>query len=304
MEKREPNLLALTLPELTTQANKIRHDFLGNKLELCSILNAKSGSCKEDCKFCAQAYKYQLDTPVYLLKSKQEIIAAATRAKAIGAERFGIVTSGNRLTSRELETVIAAIREIKKNLDIGICASLGALTRADLRKLKAAGLTRYHHNLETSPNFYPQIVSTHTFEERVDTVKAAKQAGLEVCSGGIIGMGETWQDRLALAYLLKGLNVDSVPINFLIPIKGTPLAKLKPISFEDALRVLAIFRIILKDKTIKIAAGRETVLKDMQAQGFMAGANGMIIGGYLTVQGQELNQDYKLIGEVKQLWEE
>ena len=304
MEKNQLVFLESSLGELIAQANKIRREFIGRKLELCSILNAKSGSCSEDCKFCAQSHKYKLNTPVYPLKTKQEIVAAAVRAKAIGAQKFGIVTSGNRLTPRELDIIVSAIVEIKNTLDISICGSLGALTRADLEKLKQAGLTRYHHNLETSRNFYPQIVSSHSFEERVATVKAAKEAGLEVCSGGIIGMGETWQDRLDLAYLLRELNVDSVPINFLIPIKGTPLGNLQPINYEDALRALCIFRIILKDKVVKIAAGRETVLKDCQAQGFMAGANGMIIGGYLTVQGQELSQEYKLIDEIKKLWQE
>ncbi|MCF7908065.1 MAG: biotin synthase BioB [Candidatus Omnitrophica bacterium] len=290
------------LSELLIQANKIRQKFLGQELELCSILNAKSGSCGEDCKFCAQSHKHRIDISTYPLKTKQEIIAAAKAAKAIGAKKFGIVTSGNRLTAEELAVIISSIVEIKDNFDITVCGSLGALPKSDLEKLKQSGLVRYHHNIETSENFYPRIVSTHSFKERVDTIKAAKEVGLEVCSGGIVGMGESWQDRFDMAYILKELNADSVPINFLVPIKGTPLESIKPITYEDAIRTICIFRIILKDKIIKIAAGRETILKDHQSQGFMAGANGMLIGGYLTVKGQKPKEDYKLIKQIEDLW--
>ncbi len=168
--------------------------------------------------------------------------------------------------------------------------------------LKDAGLSRYHHNIETSENFYPQVVSTHSFQERINTIRLAKEVGLEVCSGGIIGMGETWPDRIDMAYTLKKLNVDSVPLNFLVPIVGTGFESLEPISAEAALRTVAIFRIILKDKVIKIAAGRESILKNHQAQGFRAGANGMLIGGYLTIKGKSIEEDYRLIKEIESLW--
>ena len=168
--------------------------------------------------------------------------------------------------------------------------------------LKEAGLVRYHHNIETSPNFYKKIVSTHSFKERIRTIEAAKAVGLEVCSGGIIGMGETWPDRLNMALILKKLGVDSIPLNFLVPIKGTPLEKTKSITVSDAIRTIAIFRIILKDKAIKVAAGRESVLGDFQSLGFMAGANGMLIGGYLTVKGRSIEEDYKLIRQIKEVW--
>lgn len=163
---------------------------------------------------------------------------------------------------------------------------------------------RYHHNIETSENFYPRIVSTHSFKERIDTIRLAKEVGLEICSGGIVGMGESWQDRLDMACILRDLEVDSVPINFLVPIKGTPLGSVEPITYNDAIRTICIFRIILKDKIIKIAAGREVILKDLQNQGFMAGANGMLIGGYLTVKGQRLEEDYRLIEQIRSLWKE
>jgi biotin synthase len=297
------DLLKLSLPELIAMADKTRRECAGRRLEICSILNAKSGLCCEDCKFCAQSSHHSTGALEYSLKEREEIVKAAWDAKKIGAEKFGIVTSGNRLNYKEIESIAEAIREINHKVGISVCASLGALTKDDFKVLKDAGLTRYHHNIETSRRFYPHVVTTHTFQERLDTIRAAKEAGLEVCSGGIIGMGETWQDRIDMAALLRDLDVDSVPINLLMPIKGTPFESLKPICCNDAIRAISIFRIILKDKVIKIAAGRETVLKDFQGLGFLAGANGMLIGGYLTVKGRDVKDDYELIREIGRLWE-
>lgn len=295
-------LLTTPLEQLISRANEVRKNSIGARLELCNILNARSGLCSEDCKFCAQSAKHGTDVPVYPLKDKATIVESAQNAKAIGAEKFGIVTSGNRLTDQELNVVAQAISQIKDEVGITVCASLGALEKAQLEFLKKAGLSRYHHNIETSRRFYPQIVSSHSFDERINTINSAKEVGLEVCSGGIIGMGETWQDRIDMAYTLKELDTDSVPINILVPVKGTPLESVEPISSEDAIRTICIFRIILKDKTIKIAAGRESTLKDSQVKGFMAGANGMLIGGYLTVKGASLETDYALIEEIKRAW--
>ncbi len=297
-------LLKASLEKLVSRANEVRKDYIGTKLELCSILNARSGLCSEDCKFCAQSARHCTDVLVYPLKGKDEIVEAAQHAKAIGAEKFGIVTSGNRLTRREVDVVAQAISEIEDKVGIAVCGSLGAMEKPQLEFLKEAGLSRYHHNIETSRRFYPEIVSTHSFEERIITINSAKEVGLEVCSGGIIGMGETWADRIDMAYTLKELDVDSIPINILIPIKGTPLEAAEPISLEDVIRTICIFRIILKDKIVKIAAGRETALKDLQVKGFAAGANGMIIGGYLTVKAAELETDYALIKEIKRVWTE
>lgn len=296
------SLLKLPLDELILRSNKIRKDFVGNKIELCNIINAKSGLCNEDCKFCAQSARYPTGISTYPLKDKDQILKAARYAKEIGAERFGIVTSGNRLNYREIEIIAKALSQIKKEVEIETCASLGTLERPQLEILKAAGLSRYHHNIETSSRFYPRIVSTHSFNQRIATIKAAKEAGLQVCSGGIIGLGELWQDRIEMAYLLKELEVDSIPINFLIPIKGTPLETMEPISCSDAIRTICIFRIILKDKIIKIAAGRESILKDFQGLGFLAGANGMLIGGYLTIKGRSMEEDFKLVKEINRLW--
>ena len=304
MERREIEaLLELPLPELIASADKVRAEEAGSRIELCNILNAKSGMCPEDCKFCAQSARHNTDASTYQLKTKGEMLDAARRAKEIGAERFDIVTSGNALTKEEVSSIAEAVSEITRDIGIKMCASLGRLDEECLALLKKAGLSRYHHNIETSPRYYPKIVTTHSFDERLSTIRAAKKAGLEVCSGGIIGMGEQWQDRIDMALILKELDVDSIPINILVPIKGTAFENVKPLSPIDAVRTIAVFRIILKNKIIKIAAGRESALKDFQAMAFMAGANGMLIGGYLTIRGRAVEDDLKLVEEVERAWQ-
>jgi biotin synthase len=298
------SLVDRPLIELLAMANQVRREYIGSEFELCSIINAKSGRCSEDCKFCAQSGKHHADIATYPLKSKEEIVEAAKKAGQIGAGRFGIVTSGNRLSDKEFDTIIPAVREIRDTVGIDVCGSLGALSKEQLAGLKQAGLSRYHHNIETSQRFYPQIVTTHKFTARIETIRAAKEAGLEVCSGGIIGMGESWADRIDMAVLLAELDVDSVPINLLVPVKGTALESAEQINCADAIRTICIFRIILKEKTIKIAAGRETVLKDFQAMAMCAGANGMLIGGYLTMAGRDPAEDLRLVKEIERLWNE
>jgi biotin synthase len=298
------NILSMPMEDLLALAGKMRREGTGSRLEVCGIINAKSGKCSEDCKFCAQSAHYNTSVQEYPLKSCNQIVEAAKEAKRAGAKRFGIVTSGNRLTREELEVVVGAVRSIRDDVGISPCASLGALNDEEFGLLKSAGLTRYHHNIETSERFYSSIVSTHEYSERVNTVKAARRAGLEVCSGGILGLGENWRDRVDMALLLKKLDVDSVPLNFLVPIKGTPLEGSGSVSPIDAIRTIAIFRIVLKDKTIKVVAGRESILKDFQGMMFAAGANGMMVGGYLTVAGRSVEDDHALIGEIKRLWNE
>ncbi|MBI5554566.1 MAG: biotin synthase BioB [Elusimicrobia bacterium] len=295
-------LLQLPLTELISQSNQVRKKEAGAQIELCNIINAKSGQCSEDCKFCAQSACHQTEVQTYALKEKNEILAAAQQAKDMGAERFDIVTSGNTLTANEVKIIAEVIAEIRAKIGIKMCSSLGKLSKKSLALLKAAGLSRYHHNIETSPGYFPNIVSTHTFTERLSTIQAAKSAGLEVCSGGIIGLGESWADRIDMALLLKELDITSIPINILVPIKGTPLENISPLSCLDAIKTIALFRIILGNKIIKIAAGRESILKDFQAMAFMAGANGMLIGGYLTIRGREIKEDWNLVREVEKLW--
>lgn len=293
-------LIKTPLTELIKIADEIKRKFIKKEFEVCSIINAKSGLCAEDCKFCAQSSKYKTSVTGYPLVEIKEIYKSAKKAKKNGAKKFGIVTSGDRLSEEEINKIIKAIVLIRENIEIEVCASLGSLEKTHLQKLKKAGLKRYHHNIETSAAFYKKIVSSHKFNDRLKTIRNAKDAGLEVCSGGIIGMGERWIDRISMAELLAELDVDSVPINVHVPIPGTPLEKNKPINCLDVIRTIAIFRIILKDKIIKMAAGRETVLKDFQALCFMAGANGMLIGGYLTIKGRKIEDDKKLINDLMQ----
>ncbi len=297
------SLLKLPLPDLVSHANRVRAEHAGSKVELCNIMNAKSGACAEDCKFCAQSGRHATGAAVYPLKTKQEMLEQAHKAREIGAHRFDIVTSGDALTRKEVELIAEAVCEIRSRVGIEMCASLGTLSPDDFALLKNAGLSRYHHNIETSRRFFPSIVTTHTYDDRVRTIRAAKAAGLQVCSGGIIGLGETMEDRIDMAFELRDLGVDSIPVNVLVPIKGTVLENQPPLSPSQAIQTIAIFRIILRDKIIKIAAGRESALKDHQALAYMAGANGMLIGGYLTVRGRSVADDWKLVSEVEKMWE-
>ena len=294
-------LLSMPFEELMTLANRVRKEGVGTRLETCGVINAKSGRCGEDCRFCAQSAHHSENITTYELKDPDEIVAAAIEVGRSGASRFGIVTSGNRLTRDEIDLVAVAVRRIKE-AGIVPCASLGALDEDAFCTLRDAGLSRYHHNIETSERFYPSIVTTHGYDERISTIKEAKRTGLEVCSGGIIGLGENWDDRLDMALLLKELEVDSVPLNFLIPIAGTPMAGAEQVSPLEALRTIALFRVIMEDTDVRAAAGRESVLKDFQSMIYMAGANGMMVGGYLTIAGRSVEDDQALVEEVRKLW--
>ncbi|HBF11290.1 biotin synthase [Thermotoga neapolitana DSM 4359] len=272
-----------------------------SRLDICSIVNAKSGICDQDCKFCAQSSLYNTGVKRYPLLDEESILEKAKEAEKMGAVRFGIVTSGKRPTRDELLKIASIIEFLKVTTSLRICASLGTLEKDELSYLKDHGLDRYHHNLETSPGFFQNICTTHTFYDRVKTVENAKSIGLEVCSGGIFGVGESFEDRLELARILKDLEVDSVPINFLIPIKGTPFENFPELDVVERIKTIAAFRIVLGENvTIKIAAGREK-LGDFQALAFFAGANGMIVGGYLTVKGRSYDDDRKLVEGLKEL---
>jgi len=294
-----------TLPcrELMARALETKLARRGKNLSLCAIINAKSGQCSEDCRFCTQSVHFKTDTPVYPLKTAEEIIAAARQAKEDGASHFSIVTSGRGITDRLLPAVADIIAAIKDQVDIAVCASLGIASRQDLQVLKQAGLSRYHHNLETSREFFPGIVTTHTFDERIATIEAARQAGLEVCAGGIIGLGESEADRISLAVTLAELRVQSVPLNILIPLAGTPLAQSKPLAIEEILRAIALFRLILPDAALRLAAGRESALHDFLSSAFMAGADGMMIGGYLTQRGRSAEMDRQFVQAIRDLWQ-
>lgn len=295
-------LRTLSCRELMQRALDVKLAQRGRKISLCSIINAKSGNCSEDCRFCTQSAHYRTKTPVYPLKPAEEIVAAACQAKEDGATHFSIVTSGKEVTAALLPRICEIIKAIRDQVDISVCASLGLATREDFLHLKAAGLSRYHHNLETSKEFFPRVVTTHSFAQRVDTIKAAQESGLEVCAGGIIGLGENEDDRLSMALTLAELGVDSVPLNILMPLPGTPMEKIAPLSINEILRAIALFRLILPNIPLRLAAGRESALGDFLGTAFMAGADGMMVGGYLTQRGRSPETDRLFIDAVRRLW--
>jgi biotin synthase len=292
----------LALPELMTRALECKLSRRGRQVSLCSIINAKSGKCSEDCRFCVQSAHYHTDAPVYPLKGREEVVAAAREAKRIGATRFSLVTSGRGPNRAELLRVAELVATIRAEVGIQVCASLGILDRQGFLLLKQAGLSRYHHNLETSREFFPRVVTTHGFDERVATIRAAQEADLEVCAGGIFGLGESEADRISMALTLKELAVTSVPLNVLIPLPGTPLAGMPALGVNEIIRTFALYRLILPDLPIRLAAGRESTLGDFLGLAFMAGVDGMMIGGYLTQRGRLPEEDNRFVSAIKQIW--
>lgn len=286
------------LEDLLYAAYRIRKCFRGEEIDFCSIINAKSGRCSEDCKFCAQSAHHHTSVNEHPLIDDDKILEGAVAAKEAGACRYGIVTSGRGIREAESERICAALKQIAKQVGINRCASLGSLTPDMIRQLKEAGLTRYHHNLETSENFFPQVCSTHSYQERLDTVRLVKQAGLELCCGGIFGLGEDMDDRLDLAFTLRELGVDSVPLNFLVPISGTPLEAQPPLTPREILKIIALYRFILPDKDIKVCGGREANLRDLQSWIYYAGANGSLLGNYLTTTGKPAAEDLQMIKDL------
>jgi biotin synthase len=279
---------------LIASANAVRDHFSGKTVGLCSIVSAKSGACSEDCAFCAQSSKSRAVIDVYPLLQKEKIIDKAVEAKKSGIKRFSLVTSGRTISEKDLASVADIVSDVKK-LGLLPCASLGLLKKDALLLLKAAGLDRYHHNLETSEGFFSQICTTHSYSDKMKTIRAAKAAGLSVCSGGIFGMGETWLDRIEMAFALKKLGVEAVPINFLVPIKGTALGDKGLLHPFDALKIISLFRYILPEREVRVCGGRLQVLGEFHSLVFAAGADGMITGNYLTTSGRIPEDDLKLI---------
>ena len=276
--------------------DRIRDKFKGENVKICSIVNAKSGRCVEDCSFCAQSSSFKTDAPETELMSVEEMVAAAKEAEAFGANEFSIVASGTKMDDRqELDKVIEAVRRIKAETKLETCCSLGLMELDDLKELKAAGLDRCHHNLETAASFFNKIVTTHTYEDEVKAVQNAKEAGLQVCVGGIFGMGETFAQRVELAFSIRELGTQSLPINFLKPIDGTGLDHLETIEYYDALKTIALLRLVLPKIDLFVCGGREEVMTDKQEQLFSAGANGILGGNYLTTKGQDPKRDIEMI---------
>ncbi|MBP7765525.1 MAG: biotin synthase BioB [Deltaproteobacteria bacterium] len=279
-------------------ASEIREHFKGKAIILCGIANAKSGKCSEDCAFCAQSSRHAAEVPIYPLKSAREIVAAALSARRDGAEFFSIVTSGRRIASqKEWKEIFKAVDGMNR-IGIRPCASLGMIDTIRARELKNAGLFRYHHNLETARSFFKNICTTHDYEENLATVRAAKEAGLSVCSGALFGMGEGITHRIELAATLAGLGVDSVPVNLLHPIKGTPLAHMPLLPPLEVLMTLAVYRFMLPDKDIKLCGGKEKTLRQLLPLGIIAGANSLMTGNYLTTTGRDSRLDHEMIADL------
>ncbi len=282
------------LDELRLAANDLRTRFCGNSFDLCTIINGKSGSCSEDCKYCAQSAHYCTDIHEYPLMEAGTVLKEALYNEIKGVLRFSIVTSGRCLNDREVDMITEVYSTLSKNCSMSLCASHGLLTFEQLKKLKASGVIRYHNNLETSRRYFPEICTTHRYEDKIRTIKDAVKAGLDVCSGGIMGLGESVEDRIDMAIELRNLGIRSVPINLLNPIKGTPTEGFPPITAGEAERIVATFRFILPDASIRMAGGR-SLLRDNGKSLFLSGANAAITGDMLTTSGTGISEDIEML---------
>lgn len=287
------------VPYLAAAANEVRTRFKGNKVEACALTNAKSGACSEDCKFCTQSAHFKTDSPIYSLIGVERMVEQAKDAEAAGATEFCIVTSGwGQTIEKDFETIVEAVRRIAKETTLMVDCSLGFMTPEQVARLKEAGLFRNNHNLEACQSHFDKVVSTHTYMDRVNHVQMVQEYGIHPCSGGILGMGETPVQRLELAFELKKIKADCVPLNILNPRAGTPFAHLQPIPPMEIIKTIALFRLILPHSTIKIAGGREVNLRDLQAMAMGAGANGLILGNYLTTLGRNSEQDLQMLRDL------
>jgi len=292
---------AKLLATLANCANTITRRFNGDLIDIETLINAKSGRCPEDCSFCAQSSFYDNnsnDINKYPLLAKEVILQQAKKAKEQGATSFCLVCAYRSPPNKDFEQICDTIDAIKKDVDIDVNVSLGFMTRDRARKLKSLGVKRYNHNLEACESYFPRICKTHGFADRVNTARIVKEEGLELCCGGIIGMGESTRQRLELAFSIKSLNPDEVPINILIARKGTPLADIYPLDAMDAIKTIAVWRFIMPKTILKIAGGREVILKDKERLALKAGANGIITGGYLTTGGNKPDTDIAMIKDI------
>ncbi len=285
------------LDALCDAADRIRQIKAGDNVDACSIVNARSGLCGEDCRWCAQASRHNTGCKTYNAIDSQEVMKAARENERVGIRRFSLVTSGKRVSEHDLPAFLDMYRRLNAETSLYLCASMGLLSEGQMHELREAGVKRYHCNLETSAEFFPTLCSTHTSEEKKQTIRAARKAGLQVCSGGIIGMGESMAHRIDLAFELRELDVDSVPINILEPIKGTPLENQPLISEEEIIRTVAIFRFILPDKTLRFAGGRKRLSHTSMARILRGGMNGVLMGDMLTSIGNGVEEDKELFKE-------
>ena len=288
------------LEELIEIANKITRENFDNKVEACSIISAKTGKCRENCKYCSQSIHNHAEIECHPLLDVETVKKAALSARENGATRFCIVTSGRKPTDSDFEKILEMIKAVASIDGIHCCASLGLLSKEQIKKIKEAGVERFNHNINTSKNYHSKICTTHDFEDRVNTVKMIKEAGMEACCGVIIGMGETREDRIDMALSLKELNPKTVPINILNPIKGTPLEGYEDkIDEEEVLKTICIFRMILPHALLRYAGGRTSRLShDNQKRGMLAGINSVLVGNYLTTAGSKADEDKKMFKEL------
>lgn len=293
-------LLHLPEAELLPSATALREHFFGNKVEACYIINAKSGNCNMNCKFCSQSGFNTTDIEHYPLKSSDDLAAIVESWEPYPVGRCGIVTSGGALTDADVEKLAQFIeaRVAAGKTHPQICGSLGRLKHHALERLKAAGMTRLHHNLETNESFYPSVCTTQQWRDRLDTVHQAIEHGLSVCCGGLFGLGETWEDRISFAIELRSEGIRNIPMNFLIPHPGTPMAGRPIMPPEEALRIIALFRHLIPNATLRICGGRVSVLKERQRDMFAAGANAFMTGNYLTVAGAAVEQDLAMLRDL------
>ena len=292
------------LESLCSAADEIRDHFCKNGFDICTIINGKSGHCSENCKFCSQSAHYHTTSDTYALVDTDEIVRQAKYNADRGVLRFSIVTSGRCLSDTEIDQVCQSIRSIKANVDIDICASMGLLTKEQFCKLKEAGVTRIHNNLETSARYFPSVCTTHTYADKLQAIKNAREAGLNICSGGIMGLGETPEDRIDLALQLRDLGIKSIPVNMLNPILGTPFEHNKKLDINDMRRIVAVYRFILPDASIRLAGGRG-LLEGHGKKCFTSGANAVISGDMLTTSGYTIESDMNMIHELgykEELW--
>jgi biotin synthase len=277
---------------LCNAANEIREFHSGKSLDLCSITNARSGKCPENCKWCSQSAFHKSDIEIYDLIDKKEAVRQAKRNYEKGVHKYSLVTSGRTVSDETLAKLIDIYNEIKKDNPIHLCASMGLLNKSQMQKLKNAGIKHYHCNLETAPSFFSELCTTHSIDEKIETLRLAKDAGMDICSGGIIGMGESMEHRIELAFKLKEIGAKSIPINFLNPIKGTALENAKPLTDNEILITIALFRFINPDAQIRFAGGRN-LIQHIEDKAFRAGINAVMVGDLLTTLGKNMDEDFE-----------